>query len=53
MSWHSAAVVHVAQPLDALYQVFAQAQRVIAFTLASLLVVALALNWREITTRRA
>jgi signal transduction histidine kinase len=32
---NSAAVVHVAQPLDALYQVFAQARRVILFTLAA------------------
>ena len=32
---NSAAVVHVAQPLDALYQVFAQARRVILFTLVA------------------
>jgi signal transduction histidine kinase len=32
---NSAAVVHVAQPLDALYQVFAQAQRAILFTLVA------------------
>jgi signal transduction histidine kinase len=32
---NSAAVVHVAQPLDALYQVFAQARRVILLTLAA------------------
>ena len=40
----SAAVVHVAQPLDALFQVFAQARRVIIFTLGAATVAVILLS---------